>query len=149
MRRSARGAILVGLPGLASCGATSRNGFVRFLEALQRPFDLNGRTWLGVPAPLPAHFIVSATLAGLLAWLWGRKAAVVLLGFAILAKEGVDLTIIASYQPLTSANAVGSASDIVVSVLGAGLGLWMANRFTENASDRGGKAGAAPPGNAP
>ena len=42
--------MLAVLPVLASCvGAVSRSEVVSFLEAVQRPFDLHDRTWLGVP----------------------------------------------------------------------------------------------------
>jgi hypothetical protein len=120
---------LAGLPLLASCvGAVSRSEVISFLEAVQRPFDLNDRTWLGIPAALPAHFIVSASLAGALAWFWRPKAAGVLVGILILAKEAVDLMIIALYQPVTWAYASGSVVDVLVSVAGAALGLWGVTR---------------------
>ena len=92
MRRKARAAVLATLPVLTSCaGVVSRSRVLTFLEAVQRPFDLNGQTWLGIPAPLPAHLIVSAFLAGALAWFWRPKAAGILSGVLILAKEAVDL----------------------------------------------------------
>jgi len=94
---------------------------------VQRPFDLNGQTWLGIPAPLLAHFIVSASLAGALAWFWRPKAAGILSGIVILAKEGVDLMIIVLYEPLTWAYASGSVVDVLVSLAGVGLGLWVAS----------------------
>ena len=120
---------MAGLPVLASCvGAVSRSRVLSFLEAIQRPFDLNDRTWLGVPAALPAHFIVSASLAGALAWVWHPKPAAILLGILILTKEVVDLMIIALYQPLTWANGLGSVVDVLASVAGVGLGLWVGNR---------------------
>ena len=54
-------AILAGLPPLASCvGVVSRSGIIFFLEAVQRPFDLNDRTWLGIPAELLVRLIVAA-----------------------------------------------------------------------------------------
>ena len=119
---------MAGLPVLASCvGAVSRSRVLSFLEAIQRPFDLNDRTWLGVPAALPAHFIVSASLAGALAWFWRPRPAAILLGILILTKEAVDLMIIALYQPLTWANGLGSVVDVLASVAGVGLGLWVGN----------------------
>ena len=129
MRRTTRAAVLAGLPVLGSCaGEVSRSGVLSFLEAVQRPFDLHDRTWLGIPAALPAHLIVSALLAGAVAWFWKPKAAAVLLGILILTKEAVDLMIIALYQPVTWANASGSLVDVLVSVAGASLGLWINTR---------------------
>ncbi len=129
MRWTARVAVLAVLPAVASCvGVVSRSEVISFLEAVQRPFDLHDRTWLGIPAALPAHFIIAASLAGALAWFWRPKAAGVLLGILILAKEGVDLMIIALYQPVTWANASGSVVDVLVSVAGASLGLWINTR---------------------
>ncbi len=129
MRWTARAAALAGLPLLASCvGAVSRSEVISFLEAVQRPFDLNDRTWLGIPAALPAHLIVSASLAGALAWFWRPKAAGILLGILILAKEAVDLMIIALYQPVTWTYASGSVVDVLVSVAGVSLGLWVGTR---------------------
>ena len=135
-RRTARGAVLASLPALASCaGVVSRSRVLSLLEAVQRPFDLHDSTWLGVPAALPAHLIVSASLGVALAWLCRPKLAGVLLGIVILAKEGVDLMIIALYQPVTWANASGSAVDILASVAGACLGLWIGTRARPRASD--------------
>ncbi len=129
MRRTVRATALASLPALTSCvGAVSRSGVISFLEAVQRPFDLNDRTWLGIPAALPAHFLVSAFLAGALAWFWRPKAAGVLLGILILAKEAVDLMIIALYQPVTWTYASGSVVDVLVSVAGMSLGLWVGTR---------------------
>ena len=129
VRRTARAAVLAGLPALVSCaGEVSRSGVLSFLEAVQRPFDLHDRTWLGIPAAVPAHFIIAASLAGALAWFWRPKAAGVLLGILILTKEAVDLMIIALYQPVTWANASGSVVDVLVSVAGASLGLWINTR---------------------
>jgi len=129
VRWAARAAALAGLPALTSCaGVVSRSRIISFLEAVQRPFDLNDRTWLGIPAALPAHFLVSAFLAGALAWFWRPKAAGILLGILILAKEAVDLMIIALYQPVTWANVSGSVADVLVSVAGASLGLWINTR---------------------
>ncbi len=129
MRRTARAAILATLPALASCGGVvSRSRVLLVLEAVQRPFDLNGQTWLGIPAPLLAHIIVSASLAGAVAWFWRPKAAAVLLGILILTKEAVDLMIIALYQPVTWAYASGSVVDVLASVAGASLGLWLGTR---------------------
>ena len=122
-------AVLAGLPTLASCeGVVSRSKVLSFLEAVQRPFDLQDRTWLGIPAALPAHVIVSALLAGTLAWFWRPKATAVFLGILILTKETVDLMIIALYEPVTWAYAFGSVVDVLASVAGAGLGLWAGNR---------------------
>lgn len=129
MRRVARGALLAGLPVLASCaGGPSRSRVLTLLEAVQRPFDLNDRTWLGIPAPLAAHFIVSALLTGALAWFWRPTSAAVLVGILILSKEGVDLMIIALYEPLSWAYASGSVVDIVTSVAGVALGAWVGAR---------------------
>ena len=129
VRRRVRAAFLAGVPALASCsGDVSRSRVISFLEAIQRPFDLHDRTWLGVPAALPAHFLVSALLAGALAWFWKPKAAAVVVGILILTKEGVDLMIITLYQPLTWAYASGSVVDVLVSVAGMFLGLWVGAR---------------------
>lgn len=118
-------AVLASLPTLASCeGVVSRSKVLSFLEAVQRPFDLQDRTWLGIPAALPAHVIVSALLAGTLARFWRPKATAVLLGILILAKETVDLMIIALYEPVTWAYASGSVVDVLASVAGVCLGLW-------------------------
>ena len=93
-------AVLAGLPTLASCGGVvSKSNVLLFLEAVQRPFDLQGQTWLGIPAALPAHVIVSVLLAGALAWFWRPKATAVLLGILILAKETVDLRSSLSTNP--------------------------------------------------
>ena len=119
-------AVLASLPTLASCqGVVSRSRVLSFLEAIQRPFDLHDRTWLGIPAALPAHVIVSVLLAGALAWFWRPRAAAVLLGILILAKETVDLMIIALYEPVTWAHASDSVVDVLASVAGACLGLWV------------------------
>ena len=127
-------AVLASLPTLASCeGVVSQSKVLSFLEAIQRPFDLNDRTWLGMPAALPAHVIVSILLAGVLAWFWRPKATAVLLGILILAKEAVDLMIIALYEPVTWAYASGSVVDVLASVAGAGLGLWVATRARRRA----------------
>ena len=109
-------------------GVVSRSKVVSFLEALQRPFDLHDRTVLGIPAALLSHLILSAFLAGVLAWLWRPRAAGILVGILILAKEAVDLMIIALYQPVTWAYASGSVVDVLASLAGAGLGLWVGNR---------------------
>ena len=128
-RRTVRAAVLASLTALASCvGVASRSGVLSFLEAVQRPFDLSDRTWLGIPAALAAHVIVSASLAGALAWLWRPKAAGLLLGILILTKEAVDLMIIALYQPVTWAYASGSVVDVLASVAGVWLGLWVGDR---------------------
>ena len=122
-------AVLASLPTLASCqGAVARSRVLSFLEAIQRPFDLHDRTWLGIPAALPAHVIISVLLAGALAWFWRPKAAAVLLGILILAKETVDLMIIALYEPVTWIYASGSVVDVLASVAGACLGLWVGTR---------------------
>ena len=128
-RRITRLAAMVTLPTMASCkGVVSRSMVLSFLEAVQRPFDLHDQTWLGIPAALPAHLIVSALLAGALTWLWRPKAAGILILILILAKEAVDLMIIALYEPLTWAYASGSVADVVASIAGAGLGLWVGTR---------------------
>ena len=130
MRWTARAAALTALPALASCvGVFTRSGVISFLEAVQRPFDLHDRVWLGLPAALVAHLVVSAALAGALAWLWRPKAAGVLLGILILTKEAIDLTIIALYEPVTWAYASGSVVDVLASVVGAALGLWVGTRL--------------------
>ena len=130
--------VLASLPALASCGGmVSRTRVVSFLEAVQRPFDVNDRSWLGIPVALPAHLIVSASLAGALAWFWGPRATAVVVGILILSKEAVDLVIIAFYQPLSRANAYGSAVDILVSIVGACLGLWVGSRAREGAVHHG------------
>ncbi len=135
MRWTARGAVLAVLPALASCaGVVSRSGIISFLEAVQRPFDLHDRTWLGIPAELLAHLIVSASLAGAVAWFWRPKAAAVLLGILILTKEAVDLMNIALYQPVTWAYASGSVVDVLASVAGASLGLWLGTRARRRSS---------------
>jgi hypothetical protein len=124
VRWTARAVVWATLPALSACGGVGpRTGVLRFLEAVQRPFDLNGQAWLGMPAPLLAHLIVSASLAGALAWFWRPKAAGILSGLLILAKEGVDLMIIALYEPLTWDFASGSVADVLVSFAGVGLGL--------------------------
>jgi hypothetical protein len=129
---------LASLPALASCGGmVSRTRVLSFLEAIQRPFDLNDRSWLGIPAALSAHLVVSASLAGTLAWFWRPKATAVLLGILILTKEAVDLMIISLYQPLSRANAYGSAADIFVSIVGGCLGLWVGSRARQSAVDNG------------
>lgn len=130
--------VLASLPALASCGGmVSRTRVLSFLEAIQRPFDLNDRSWLGIPAALSAHLVVSASLAGTLAWFWRPKATAVLLGILILTKEAVDLMIISLYQPLSRANAYGSAADIFVSIVGGCLGLWVGSRARQSAVDNG------------
>ena len=127
-------AVLASLPILASCqGVVSRSTVLSFLEAVQRPFDLQDRSWLGIPAALPAHIVVSVLLAGVLAWFWRPKATAVLLGILILTKETVDLMIIALYEPVTWAYASGSVVDVLASVVGAGLGLWVAARARRRA----------------
>ena len=130
-------AVLASLPALTSCrGAVSRSRVISFLEVVQRLFDLHDRTWWGIPASLPAHFMVSAILAGALARLWRPKAAGILVGILILSKEGVDLMIITLYQPLTWAYASGSVVDVLVSVAGASLGLWVGTRARRGAVER-------------
>jgi hypothetical protein len=136
-RRFARAAALASLPALASCAeVVSRSEVISFLEAVQRPFDLHDRTWLGIPAALPSHLIISALLAGALAWLWRPKAAGILLGILILAKEALDLMIVALYQPLTWPYASSSLVDVLVSFAGVCLGLWVANRARHGSSPR-------------
>ena len=127
-------AVLASLPTLASCeGVVSQSKVLSFLEAAQRPFDLQDRTWLGIPAAPPAHLIVSVLLAGALAWFWRPKATAVLLGILILTKEAVDLMIIALYQPVTWAHASGSVVDVLASVAGMCLGLWVGTRVRRRA----------------
>jgi len=134
VRGAARAAVLASLPTLTSCvGDASRSNVLSFLEAVQRPFDLHDRTWLGISAALPAHFIVSASMAGVLAYFLGPKAAGALLGILILSKEAVDLMIIALYQPVTWAYASGSVWDVLASVVGAGLGIWAGARVRARA----------------
>ena len=134
LRRAARASVLAGLPTVASCvGEVSRSGVLSILEAVQRPFDLNDRTWLGVPAALPAHLIVSACLAVALTRFWRPKAAGVLLGILILTKEAVDLMIITLYQSLTWAHASSSVVDVLASVAGVCLGLWVGTRSRQRA----------------
>lgn len=136
MRRTARVAVLAVLPALASCvGVVSRSRVVSVLEAVQRPFDLHDRSWLGIPLALPAHFIAAASLAGALAWFWHPKAAGVVVGILIVSKEAVDLMIIALYQPVTWDYASGSVVDIVVSVAGVCLGLWVGTRARPRAAE--------------
>ncbi len=136
-RRTTRALALAILPALASCGAVvSRSRVLSFLEAVQRPFDLQDRAWLGIPLALLAHFIVSALLAGLLAWLWRSKPAGVLLGVLILSKEAVDLMIISLYEPVTWAYASGSVVDVLASVAGVCLGLWVGVRTRRRAVEK-------------
>ena len=73
----------------ASCGSSlERSSLVSFLEAVQRPFDLTGVTLLGVPAEPPAHLLLSALLAGLLAWWWRPLGTTVLIGALALVARG-------------------------------------------------------------
>lgn len=128
-QRVAKAAVAISLPALGSCtGEASRSAVLSFLEAVQRPFDLGGSTWLGVPAALPAHFIISALLAGALARFWRPRTAGIFVGAMILAKEILDLAIIALYQPVTCSYASGSVVDVLVSAAGLGLGLWVTSR---------------------
>ena len=128
-RRTARAVLLASLATVASCqGVVSRSRVLEFLETVQSPFDFHDRTWLGIPVALLAHFIVSASFAGVLARLWRPRAAGVLLAILILSKEAVDLTIIALYQPVTWDYASGSVVDVLVSVAGGYLGLWVGTR---------------------
>ncbi len=122
-------AVLAGLPTLVSCqGVVSRSRILSFLEAMQRPFDLHDRTWLGIPLELPAHIIVSALLAGAIVWFWSPRSTAVLLGILILSKEIVDLMIIALYEPVTWSYASGSVVDVLASIVGTCLGLWVGTR---------------------
>lgn len=133
-RRTARAVALTSLPILASCGAVvSRSRVLSFLEAVQRPFDLQGRAWLGIPVALLAHLLVSALLVGILGWLWRPKPAGVLLAVLILSKEAVDLMIIALYEPVTWAYASGSVVDVLASVAGVCLGSWVGVRTRRRA----------------
>ena len=84
-------------------GAVSRSEVLSFLEAVQRPFDLQDRTWLGI---------------------------------LILTKEAVDLTIITLYEPVTWAYASGSIVDVLASVAGVSLGLWVGRRAQNASSPR-------------
>ena len=84
--------------------------------------------WLGIPLALPAHVIVSALLAGALAWFWSPRSTAVLLGILILSKEIVDLMIIALYEPVTWGYASGSVVDVLASIVGTCLGLWVGTR---------------------
>ena len=128
--------MLVGLPTLASCEAVdSRAKVLSVLEAMQSPFDLQDLTFLGIPAAVPAHVIVSALLAGALVWFWRPKAVGVLLGILILGKEAVDLMIIALYEPVTWARASGSVVDVLASVAGVYLGFWVCARMRRGAVD--------------
>jgi hypothetical protein len=129
--RAAKAAVAISLPLLGSCtGAVSRSGVLSFLEAIQRPFHLGSGTWLGIPVAWSAHFITSALLAGVLARVWRPKAAAILVVAMILAKEIMDLAIIALYQPVTWSYASNSVMDVVVSVAGVWLGLWVTSRVT-------------------
>jgi len=128
-RGTARAVVLASLATVASCqGVVSRSRVLEFLETVQSPFDFHDRMWLGIPVALLAHFFVSASFAGVLARLWRPRAAGVLLAILILSKEAVDLTIIALYQPVTWDYASGSVVDVLVSVAGAYLGLWVGTR---------------------
>ncbi len=128
-RRTARAVVLASLALVGACqGVVSRSRVLAFLETVQRPFDFHDRTWLGIPVALLAHFIVSASLAGVLARLWRPKAAGLLLVILVLSKEAVDLTIIALYQPVTWDYASGSVVDVLVSVAGVYLGLRIGTR---------------------
>lgn len=113
----------------------SRTKVLSVLEAMQRPFDLQDLTFLGIPAAVPAHVIVSALLAGALVWFWRPKAVGVLLGILILGKEAVDLMIIALYEPVTWARASDSVVDVLASVAGVYLGLWVSTRMRRGAVD--------------
>ncbi len=129
--------VLASLPTLASCeGVVSQSKVLSFLEAVQKPFDLHDRTWLGIPAAPLAHLIVSVLLACALAWFWRPKATAVLLGILILTKEAVDLMIIALYEPVTWAYASGSVVDVLASVAGVCLGLWVGTRARERAVEK-------------
>ena len=133
-RRTTRAVVLISLPSLASCGvAVSRSNVLSFLEAVQRPFDLQDRAWMGIPVAVLAHLFVSALLAWALARFWRPKPAGVLLGVLILSKEAVDLVIIALYEPVTWAYASGSVVDVLASAVGAYLGLWAGTRTRRRA----------------
>ena len=107
-----------------SCGrSVERSTVISFLEALQRPFDLHGMTVLGIPAELPAHLLLSALLAAVLAWLWRPRWACLLIGALIVVKEALDLAIIALYEPLTWTYVTDSVLDVAVSIAGVGIGL--------------------------
>ena len=126
---------------LLSCGrSVERSTVISFLEAVQRPFDLHDVTVLGIPAELPAHLLLSALLAAVLAWLWRPRGACLLIGALIVVKEAVDLGIVALYEPLTWAYASDSVLDVVVSAAGVGIGLLaaiLARRTRDSAGSEG------------
>ncbi len=118
-----------------SCAPSGDSTGVRsFLEAVQSPFDLGDRTLLGVPAQPLAHLVVAALLVAALAWWWRPMVAGVLAGGLIVAKEAVDLTIVALYQPVTWTYASDSVWDVALSVVGGGVGLWVALRVRRRRS---------------
>ena len=120
LRPAAIGAALVFL----SCGrSVERSTVISFLEAVQRPFDIHDVTVLGIPAELPAHLLLSALLAAVLAWLWRPRWAFVLVGALIVVKEVWDLAIVTLYEPLTWTYMSDSVQDVAVSIAGVGIGL--------------------------
>ncbi len=120
LRPAAIGAALVFL----SCGrSVERSTVISFLEAVQRPFDIHDVTVLGIPAELPAHLLLSALLAAVLAWLWRPRWAFVLIGALIVVKEVWDLAIVTLYEPLTWTYMSDSVQDVAVSIAGVGIGL--------------------------
>ncbi len=120
LRSTTIGAALVFL----SCGrSVERSTVISFLEAVQRPFDLHDVTVLGIPAELPAHLLLSALLAAVLAWLWRPRWAFVLIGALIVVKEVWDLAIVTLYEPLTWTYMSDSVQDVAVSIAGVGIGL--------------------------
>lgn len=131
-QRAAKVAVALSVLAMGACaGGVSRTGARSFLEAIQGLFDLEDRTWLGVSAAVVAHFAISAFLAGVLARFWRPRAAAILLAIVILGKEAVDLTIIALYQSVDWTYASDSVVDVLVSIAGVGLGLWVGTRAAE------------------
>lgn len=130
---------------LLSCGpGEGRSGLLASLEALQRPFDLDGVTWLGIPAELPAHLLLSAFLAVVVAWLWRPRGAVVLIGSLIVLKEGLDLAIICLYEPLRWTYLSDSLLDVVVSFAGIAIGLLGVARMRRDGWGGEGGSGSPP-----
>ena len=122
--RVSRSATICAAAVLLSCQrSVERSTVISFLEAVQRPFDLHDVTVLGIPAELPAHLLLSALLAAVLAWLWRPRWAFVLIGALIVVKEVWDLAIVTLYEPLTWTYMSDSVQDVAVSIAGVGIGL--------------------------
>ena len=122
--RVSRSATICAAAVLLSCQrSVERSTVISFLEAVQRPFDLHDVTVLGIPAELPAHLLLSALLAAVLARLWRPRGACLLIGALIVGKEALDLAIITLYEPLTWTYASDSVLDVAVSIGGVGIGL--------------------------